>query len=431
MSAAPSGKKDEVAREGDAMRFLMICMQFPTEAGQSYLTTELAEALVASGHEVEVLHLDWSAPPSEKVEEFTTLASVRVVRFSPSFLSGLGRLVRDASKFVLSGRHAARVAARYFDFAKFDAAIAWMPALAIAPLVPLIEQAGIPHRILFIWDFFPDHHHEIGRIPGGLPLWIARVWEQKLLSRFTAIVCTLQSNADYLRRNFTIRPDQRVLVTPIWGPANLTPDANRADVRAHHSLPPDAPIAVFGGQLVEGRGFDQMLAAADSALARGSDLHFLFVGDGRLAPAIRHRAEKQSNLLYRPALTRVDYLELLAACDIGMVATVPGVTSFSIPSKTIDYLRAGLPIIAAVERGNDFVDILDKYEVGKAVAFGDHEGFSLKAEQLARGGRISARAERCLEEIFDVSRAVVTLIEAARGRPGAAAPATRRRAPAR
>jgi glycosyltransferase involved in cell wall biosynthesis len=391
----------------------MVTMQYPTEAGQSYLTTELADALVAAGHAVEVLHLDWTGSPNSHVEEFRTPSGVRVVRCLPKYLSGLGRLVRDSSKFVLSGRNASRTAKRYFDLSSFDAAIAWMPAVAIAPLVRRIKHAEIAHRFLFIWDFFPDHHHEIGRIPGGLPLRVARAWEQALLKRFNKIVCTLPGNADYLRRKFKLCADQRVMVTPIWGETTQIEAADRYAVRRRHGLPAEAPIAVFGGQLTDGRGFDQMLAAADVALASGSDLHFLFVGDGRLAAAIRERAVRQPNVLYRPPLTRSDYLELLGACDVGMVATVPGVTSFSIPSKTIDYLRASLPIVAAVEHGNEFINILEDYDVGAAVPFGDPDLFFSEAERLAKAGSIKERSARCLREVFDVRHAVATVLYAA------------------
>ncbi|MGN6819887.1 MAG: glycosyltransferase, partial [Sphingomonas sp.] len=197
------------------MRFLMVAMQFPVAPGQSYLTAELADALVAAGHEVEVLHLDWAAAPGGAAETFKTDNGVRVVRVAPRALGGPA-LLRNASKFVMSGRHAARAAARDFDLARFDALIAWMPAIAIAPLLPLVERAGIKHRLLFIWDFFPDHHREIGRIPGGLPFHIARRWEQRQLERFTAIVCTLPGNEAYLRAKYRVRPDQRVLVTPVW-----------------------------------------------------------------------------------------------------------------------------------------------------------------------------------------------------------------------
>jgi glycosyltransferase involved in cell wall biosynthesis len=396
----------------------MLCMQYPVGPGQSYMTTELADALTASGHRVEVLFLDWHAPAGDPTDDFTTTTGVRVVRVAPREIRRLGGVVRGASKFLLSGRHAARVAESLFDIAQFDAMIAWMPAIAVAPLIPVLRRAGIRHRLLFIWDFFPDHHREIGRIPGGLPYRVARAWEQRLLGQFSAILCTLPGNADYLKRRFRVSEEQRVLVTPIWSVTTPRPHVDRAQVRVRHGLPADRPIAVFGGQLVEGRGFEQMLAAADAARAAGSTLLFLFVGDGRLAPMLRERARGEGNIMLLPPLPREAYLELLGACDVGMVATVPGVTSFSIPTKTIDYLRAGLPVIAAVEHGSDFVAILDLYGVGSAVSFGEPERFGTEAERLATDSvvrtKVREAAPRCLDEVFDVRHAVATVLEAMR-----------------
>ncbi|HEX4695447.1 glycosyltransferase family 4 protein [Sphingomonas sp.] len=398
------------------MRFLMVAMQFPVEPGQSCLTTELADGLVAAGHQVEVLHLDWSAPPGGRSRVLSSPNGIRIVRVAPRALAGPGELVRNASKFVLSGRHAARAAWRHFDLPSFDAVIAWMPAVAIAPLLPLIRRAGIKRRLLFIWDFFPDHHREIGRMPGGLVYQAARSWEQRLLGHFTALICTLPGNADYLREHYRLRDGQQVLVAPIWGETAAPPPVNRAAIRARYALPKEGPIAVFGGQLVEGRGFEQMLDAAVFGLTQEAPLTYLFVGDGRLAPMIRERAAVQANVFYRPPLSRDSYLDLLGACDVGMVATVPGVTSFSIPSKTIDYLRARLPIVAAVEHGSDFIAILDRYQVGRAVPFGDAEGFHRKAQHLATDPSLSATigdaAQRCLEQVFDVRHGVATVLDA-------------------
>ena len=201
-----------------------------------------------------------------------------MVRCPPKFIARLGRLAHGASKFALSGLHAAQVARRKFDLASFDAVVAWMPAIAIWPVVSEIERAGIRHRFLFIWDFFPDHHHEIGRIPGGLPLRTARSLEQRLLSKFSTLLCTLEGNADYLRRRFRISAEQQILVTPIWGDPTPAPSSDRDAIRARYSVPADNPIAVFGGQLTQGRGFEQMLAAADAAMSAGSDIRFLLSG---------------------------------------------------------------------------------------------------------------------------------------------------------
>jgi glycosyltransferase involved in cell wall biosynthesis len=389
------------------MRVLMACLKFPTEPGRSYLTTELAEALVKAGHEVEVLLIDWDAGPASG-GSCTNWNGVRVVRCTPRWVDGFGKLVRHASKFVLTARRAGRVARKAFDLASFDVFIAWAPALAIAPLAGLAQRAGIPRRMLFIWDVFPDHHHEIGRIPGGPPLWIARAWEQRLMDRFTVLLPTLPQNADYLRRRFRARAGQAVRVAPIWTDVTPAPHVDRLAIRRLHGLPEDRPIAVFGGQMVEGRGFEQMLAAAYVARAAGSPLVFLFVGDGRLAHLLRD--EPRDNVLWRPGLPREAYLELLGACDAGLVATVPGVTSFSVPSKTLDYLRAGLPVVAAVEPGSDFSALLERYGVGRAVAFGDAQGFFEAAEALATGPKIGDAAQACLEEVFHVRHAVAAVV---------------------
>jgi glycosyltransferase involved in cell wall biosynthesis len=389
------------------MRVLMACLKFPTEPGRSYLTTELAEALVKAGHEVEVLLIDWDAPRGAdgSIEAWN---DVRVVRCTPRWVDGFGRLVRHASKFVLTGRRAGRAARKAFDLGSFDVFVAWAPALAIAPLAGMAQRAGIPRRLLFIWDVFPDHYHEIGRIPAGPPLWLARAWEQSLMDRFTVLLPTLPQNADYLRRRFKVKRGQAVRVAPIWTDVAPVPDVDRLAIRRLHGLPEDRPIAVFGGQMIEGRGFEQMLAAAAIGRERGSPLVFLFVGDGRLAPLLR--AKEADNVIWRPGLPREAYLELLGACDAGLVATVPGVTSFSVPSKTLDYLRAGLPVVAAVEPGSDFSALLERYGVGRAVGFGDALGFFEAAQALAEGPRVGPKAQACLDEVFHVRHAVAAVV---------------------
>ena len=388
------------------MRILMACLYFPTEPGRAYLTNELALALAAAGHEVEVLLVDWDAPPeADGADE--VWHGVRVVRCTPRWIDGLGKLARHASKFVLTARRAGRLARKAFDLDGFDAFVAWAPAVNIAPLAGMARRADIARRLLFIWDFFPDHYHEIGRIPAGPLLWLARAWEQRLMDQFTVLLPTLPQNADYLRRRFKVRPGQTVRATPVWTGAAPAPETDRAAVRRRHGLPEGRPVAVFGGQMIEGRGFDQMLAAAAIGREAGSPLLFLFVGDGRLAP--RLRAEAGDNVLWRPGMPRDAYLELLGACDVGMVATVPGVTSFSVPSKTLDYLRAGLPVVAAVEPGSDFAALLERYGVGRSVRFEDAFGYFAAAEALAKGPRVEAAARACLDQVFHVRHTVAAV----------------------
>ena len=395
------------------MRFLLAVMQFPTEPGRSYLTTELALALVAAGHEVEVLQLDWDAAPTAKEDPPRIWRGIRVVRCTPRRLAGLGGALSHAGKFILSGRHAARVAKESLELERFDVFITWAPLVALAPLVRMVRRAGVPRRLLIIWDFFPDHYHQIGRIPGGLPFWIAKVWEQSLMADFTAILCTLPKNVAYLHRAFRVPAGQKALAMPTWTDVTPVVSQDRTAVRRAHGLPEDGPIAAFGGNLVAGRGFDQMLAAAELGRRKGSPVKFLFVGDGRLGPRVRAEAEVWDNVIWRAPMPRERLLELLGACDVGMVATVPGVTSFSTPAKALDYLRAGIPSVVAIEPGSEFAELLERYGVARSVAFGDADGFLAAAEALAAGPSVAEAAARCLDEVFHVRHTVATIEAAA------------------
>jgi glycosyltransferase involved in cell wall biosynthesis len=292
-----------------------------------------------------------------------------------------------------------------------------MPALAIAPVVRGAARAAVKERILFIWDFFPDHHGEIGLVPGRPIRWMAKWLEQRALRHFTTVFCTLPANADYLRRRFRLGRDQQVRVAPVWTKLEPPRRVDRAEVRARHDLPRHAAIAVFGGQIAPGRGFELMLEAAEIANLHGSSLAFLFVGDGPLGGKLAAEAARRPNVFHRPGMPRAEYRELLGACDVGMVATVPGVSSHTTPSKTLDYLKAGLPVIAAVEPGNAFAALLEQRRVARAVNFGDADAFEREAAVLAldpdfREG-LGDRTYSCLAEIFDVRLAVSAILEAA------------------
>ena len=59
---------------------------------------------------------------------------------------------------------------------------------------------------------------------------------------------------------------------------------------------------------------------------------------------------KLNNVVFKDYIPRDDYEKLIASCDIGIVSLDPRFTVPNFPSKTIDYLKLGLPILAAVDK---------------------------------------------------------------------------------
>ncbi len=79
-------------------------------------------------------------------------------------------------------------------------------------------------------------------------------------------------------------------------------------------------------------------------------------------------------------------------------------------------------MVAAIEPGSDFAALLERYGVGRAAPFGDAATFQGLAEALAAGPSVATSAERCLDEVFHVRRAVAVIQGATGGQSSTAKP---------
>jgi glycosyltransferase involved in cell wall biosynthesis len=391
------------------MRALILCTKYPLDPRDRYMTNELAGALVAAGHCVQAVVTDWDAPFGAPVTSIRSDDGVDVLVIAPRAFSKLGRFVEKASKWTLSSLFALREMCKALSGRRFDVLICFTPA----QLHWATKHLGT-RNMLFVHDFFPYHHRSIGLVPDGLVFQVARLLEEHLIRRFHVIGCNWPANIVNLKKHYRILTSQHVIWTPLWGGLSARPPCPKEVVRMEHSLPLDRKIVVFGGQITEGRGVEEMLTLAALAQTKRPDLAFLFVGDGRLIHLIEQRiASGASNVIWRRRIPRDEYLRLLGACDVGLVATVKQVDSSSFPTKTIDYLRASLPIVASVEEESDFRKFLSRWNIGVSVAAGDARALFQAVvgviDQPEMTASIARNAQACLEEVFDVKRTVELL----------------------
>lgn len=392
------------------MKILMLCVRYPLGPGDSYMTSELADALTAAGHEVTVFVTDWEAPGGKALQVRDEAGRPKVYRIGTTAVAGLGKIVERASKWIASPLAAARTMRKTLGDERFDLVLGFTPCVTIGPQLAWLKRSYNPPSMLFIHDFFPYHHRSIGLVPSGPPFAMARRLEENLIRGFDVIGCNWPSNIDYLRSHYRLRPEQKTLWTPLWTDITPVPQEDPDEIREKWNLPLDRRIVVYGGQITEGRGIPELLAVARRAERERPDLAFLFVGSGRLTDLVTKAAGEHGNVHHIGWVERDSYLRLIRACDIGILATVEGVDSSSFPTKAIDYLRAGLPIIAAVEAESDLRSFLDEWRIGSSIAAGDTDALYAalirQADAIATGARPQSQARKCLEEVFDVSHMV-------------------------
>ena len=353
------------------MKILMLCTKYPDTLDGSYLTSEVADAWAHAGHEVTVAVLQWEAKHGLHRQRLVFSSGVTAHFFQPWHLGGLGRVVERLSRWVASSRRARGKLRRIIGNKRFDCVIAFAP---VTPLMALLNDYVGPEvrSYLYVTDFFPIAQRDLRLVPRGPIFALAQWTEARLMRRFGTIGCMSPMNKTFLQQHYALRPEQPVLVEYLWGPGPYAPGADRAAVRARFDLPPDRPIALFGGQLTEGRGVEEVLDAAGRAADAGLDIVFAIIGDGRLRPLVEARAEQlPHNLRLLAPVPRRAYLDLATACDIGLVVTVANTGVPTFPSRTIDYLRAGLPVVGSVEASTDFGAFIDEQGLGRAILAGD------------------------------------------------------------
>lgn len=398
------------------MRILLLCTKFSLTENDPWLTNELADALQFAGHEVSVACLDWSAGGDRQIDEFRTRAGVRVVAMPPVMARSPFLFLNKGLKWTLSSVRAYRTLRRLMRSGDFDLVIGFSPAVTMALPIFMLTGRSQTKSFLVQWDFFPYHHKQIGLISSSVAFHLARTVETLLLRRFDAIGCMSPANVAYLRAHYDLRKEQRVCVLPIWAKETRLVDIESDAIRREYELPTGRPVIVFGGQLAPGRGLEDLLQMGKLAEEAASPLFFLIMGSGPLESLVRHYIENgHRNLRWIPRIPRSEYLDVIRACDIALVSTVRNVDVPTFPSKTLDYLRAGLPIVASVEKSTDYGEFLVSNLVGICVEAGESsklleaiEGLLLNEPLLKL---MRSKGPECFRSMFEVECIVRQLLE--------------------
>jgi glycosyltransferase involved in cell wall biosynthesis len=129
--------------------------------------------------------------------------------------------------------------------------------------------------------------------------------------------------------------------------------------------------AIFAGAHGLANGLDAVLDVARVLKQRGrTDIHFLFIGDGKLKPSLINRAERENlnNCIFHHPIPKTQLIQKMKAADIGLMilANVPAFYYGTSPNKFFDYIACGLPII------NNYpgwlADLINAHQCGCAVS---------------------------------------------------------------
>jgi colanic acid biosynthesis glycosyl transferase WcaI len=316
----------------------------PAPTGQ-YLH-DLAQALVARGHEVQVLCSRQSYDGTHTYLRQEELDGVAVSRL---WATGFGRRgflgkLTDYATFYGSLTFALLFARRSPDL---------VLSLTTPPYLGLLGKlAAHCHRCRqadWVMDLYPDvmFAHGLTRQDGLLFRVLAKL-SRFQLRRSTPIIALGPNMAARLAR-YVATPNSATPVTwlPLWSDVALTPwpetEPNR--LRTERHWPTQEPVFLYSGNMGLGHRFTEFLEAAQRLGTGGP--RWVFAGGGKRRGEIEAFARNQSSARIEllPYAPKARLREHLASADVHLMSLDPAWQGFMVPSKLQASFAMGIPVL--------------------------------------------------------------------------------------
>ena len=332
-----------------SMRVLYFHQYFSTPSGSTGTRSyEMAQSLITRGHEVTVvcgsgrMSSTGLAGKPVKGTRRGKVDGIDIIELDLPY-SNYDSFLKRSWIFLL------------FAWQSIGLALSLKYDLLFATSTPL--TAGIPgifatllRRKPFVFevrDLWPELPREMGVITNPVILWAMGVLEW--MSYHSARGCIGLSPGivqGITRRG--ISPDRVAMVpngcdlemfNPLFG------DVLRPDGVGEGDF-----VAVFTGAHGIANGLDAVLDVAKVLTERRrNDIRLVFIGDGKLKPALVARAEREGlvNCLFIDSVSKLKLTAYLRGADAGLMllANVPAFYYGTSPNKFFDYIAIGLPVL--------------------------------------------------------------------------------------
>ena len=143
----------------------------------------------------------------------------------------------------------------------------------------------------------------------------------------------------------------------------------RKAVRAKYGIPADKTVYIYGGNLGKPQGISFLIKCMPE-LQKINNSFFLIVGQGTEYGKIQNYIDQSnpSNIRLMGYMEKEDYGKVVAASDFGLIFLDNRFTIPNFPSRLLDYMQAGIPVLASTDNHTD---------IGKTITEG---GFGLWCE---------------------------------------------------
>lgn len=349
----------------DKLNILFLTMNNFETVKEHGIYTDLLRYMKHEGHQVTVV-----SPLEKKYGGQTKIIDedgIKVIKVRTGNLFNVGLVTKLVSRFTIKFHYNDAIK-KYMKSAKIDLVLYTTPPTTMAPVVQNVKREYGCRSYLMLKDIFPQNAVDLGMIKeGSLTHFILRRFEKKLYEVSDWIGCMSPANVEYLKKNNPQISDNRIGLCPNcfdYYDLRVTKE-ERNQIRKKYGIPIDKIVYIYGGNLGKPQGIPFLIECMPK-LQELKDKFFLIVGQGTEYNAIKRylSIENSQNIKLMSYLQKEDYGKVVASSDYGMILLDKRFTIPNFPSRLLDYMQAGIPIIACTDRNTDIGKIITEGKFG-------------------------------------------------------------------
>ncbi len=333
------------------MRILFLALTFPKIGHGGNLYTDLMEEFCDQGHEVFVVAPSIDENETGLIDE----GGIKVLRVKTMSLLNVGAVKKGLANLLLPFQYKKAIKNHFKSEIIPDLIIMPTPPISLVTVATWLKKKSNAKVYLILRDIFPQNAVDLGMMKkGGFLYRIFRQKERKLYEISDSIGCMSQGNIDYVKKYNPEVAISKLHLLPNWQKEILLNPENRASLREKYGFD-DYFVVIFGGNIGLPQKLENILKVAK--LYNGNDnVLFFIVGQGTEKERIDALSKQMNlkNVVIKDSLPREDYQNIISAADCGLISLSEKFTIPNIPSKSLSYFNAKIPVLAAIDKNTDY-----------------------------------------------------------------------------
>ncbi len=341
------------------MKILFTLLYLPENSidDERGLYIDLAKECVRQGHEVTLVG-------SSLIQtRFSKEANMSILRIKAMRIVGESNLIRKGVAMAVLPLSYKRTFYKYCGNFSYDWIVLPTPPITLIDFVIGLKRRTGAKLYLILRDIHPQSSWSLGVLHYR---WMYNYLDRRSKKGYEAadiIGCMSQRNIDYILEEYPSLDSNKMAILLNWmQPAEN--QTNNTDVRKKYSLE-GKTLALFGGNIGLGQRIENIVDLAYH-YKDNDELKFVIIGKGICKAKLINRVDELglNNVIFFDYMPQNDYLNFVKSVDIGLISIHENNAAPTCPSKLASYMSLKIPVLAMINKNNDYGQMIESAGAG-------------------------------------------------------------------